>query len=136
MPLLQELCELLQMHFLPARHGKSDALLYRGWRQNCLSKENQLGNMVNILEQYKLAVLMVPIIISETVLEDNMCVFVHSCIYVKLNDKFVLFSFFSRIIDQRFEKVSYFVFGDFNFRLDAKAVVEVGLLFYFCCRPY
>ncbi|XP_072726986.1 inositol polyphosphate-5-phosphatase A isoform X1 [Ciconia boyciana] len=29
-----------------------------------------------------------------------------------------------RIIDQRFEKVSYFVFGDFNFRLDAKAVVE------------
>lgn len=35
--------------------------------------------------------------------------------------------FFSRIIDQRFEKVSYFVFGDFNFRLDAKAVVEVGL---------
>lgn len=32
----------------------------------------------------------------------------------------------SRIIDQRFEKVSYFVFGDFNFRLDAKSVVEVG----------
>ncbi|RMB92510.1 hypothetical protein DUI87_31060 [Hirundo rustica rustica] len=30
-----------------------------------------------------------------------------------------------RIIDQRFEKVSYFVFGDFNFRLDAKAVVEL-----------
>lgn len=32
----------------------------------------------------------------------------------------------SRIIDQRFEKVTYFVFGDFNFRLDAKSVVEVG----------
>lgn len=31
-----------------------------------------------------------------------------------------------RIIDQRFEKVSYFVFGDFNFRLDSKSVVEVG----------
>lgn len=31
-----------------------------------------------------------------------------------------------RIIDQRFERVSYFVFGDFNFRLDAKSVVEVG----------
>nr|XP_020136378.1 type I inositol 1,4,5-trisphosphate 5-phosphatase-like isoform X3 [Microcebus murinus] len=31
-----------------------------------------------------------------------------------------------RIIDQRFEKASYFVFGDFNFRLDAKSVVEVG----------
>uniref|UniRef100_A0A803TMN8 inositol-polyphosphate 5-phosphatase n=1 Tax=Anolis carolinensis TaxID=28377 RepID=A0A803TMN8_ANOCA len=29
-----------------------------------------------------------------------------------------------RIIDQRFERVSYFVFGDFNFRLDAKSVVE------------
>ncbi|XP_058292431.1 inositol polyphosphate-5-phosphatase A [Hylobates moloch] len=32
--------------------------------------------------------------------------------------------FLSRIIDQRFEKVSYFVFGDFNFRLDSKSVVE------------
>lgn len=31
-----------------------------------------------------------------------------------------------RIVDQRFEKVSYFVFGDFNFRLDSKSVVEVG----------
>lgn len=31
-----------------------------------------------------------------------------------------------RIIDQRFEKVSYFVFGDFNFRLDSKSVVEVS----------
>ncbi|PNJ30082.1 INPP5A isoform 4, partial [Pongo abelii] len=30
-----------------------------------------------------------------------------------------------RIIDQRFEKVSYFVFGDFNFRLDSKSVVEL-----------
>ncbi|XP_069913146.1 inositol polyphosphate-5-phosphatase A isoform X3 [Oryctolagus cuniculus] len=29
-----------------------------------------------------------------------------------------------RIIDQRFEKVSYFVFGDFNFRLDSRSVVE------------
>ncbi|KAM5322855.1 inositol polyphosphate-5-phosphatase A isoform 1-T1 [Glossophaga mutica] len=29
-----------------------------------------------------------------------------------------------RIVDQRFEKVSYFVFGDFNFRLDSKSVVE------------
>ncbi|XP_032278915.1 inositol polyphosphate-5-phosphatase A isoform X2 [Phoca vitulina] len=29
-----------------------------------------------------------------------------------------------RIIDQRFENVSYFVFGDFNFRLDSKSVVE------------
>lgn len=62
--------------------------------------------------------------------------FVHSCMYVKLIDRFVLFSSFSRIIDQRFEKVSYFVFGDFNFRLDAKAVVEVGLLFIFYCTPY
>lgn len=41
----------------------------------------------------------------------------------------ICFVLFSRIIDQRFEKVSYFVFGDFNFRLDAKAVVEVGRLF-------
>ncbi|XP_047616778.1 inositol polyphosphate-5-phosphatase A isoform X2 [Phacochoerus africanus] len=30
-----------------------------------------------------------------------------------------------RITDQRFERASYFVFGDFNFRLDSKAVVEV-----------
>ncbi|XP_043375289.1 inositol polyphosphate-5-phosphatase A isoform X4 [Dermochelys coriacea] len=29
-----------------------------------------------------------------------------------------------RIRDQRFERVSYFVFGDFNFRLDSKSVVE------------
>lgn len=37
-------------------------------------------------------------------------------------------SFFpSRIIDQRFEKVAYFVFGDFNFRLDSKSVVEVRM---------
>lgn len=91
--------------------------------------------MVNILVQCKLLVLMVPIIISETVLKDNMCIFVYSCMFVRPNYRFVLFSFFSRIIDQRFEKVSYFVFGDFNFRLDAKAVVEVGLVF-FCCRPY
>lgn len=34
-----------------------------------------------------------------------------------------------RIIDQRFEKVSYFVFGDFNFRLDSKSVVEVSMCF-------
>lgn len=32
----------------------------------------------------------------------------------------------ARIVDQRFEKVAYFVFGDFNFRLDSKSVVEVG----------
>lgn len=32
----------------------------------------------------------------------------------------------SRISDQRFQKASYFVFGDFNFRLDSKSVVEVG----------
>lgn len=31
-----------------------------------------------------------------------------------------------RIVDHRFEKASYFVFGDFNFRLDSKSVVEVG----------
>lgn len=31
-----------------------------------------------------------------------------------------------RIADQRFEKACYFVFGDFNFRLDSKSVVEVG----------
>ncbi|XP_039193384.1 inositol polyphosphate-5-phosphatase A isoform X5 [Crotalus tigris] len=30
-----------------------------------------------------------------------------------------------RIIDQRFERVSYFIFGDFNFRLDSKSVVEL-----------
>lgn len=36
-----------------------------------------------------------------------------------------------RIIDQRFDKVSYFVFGDFNFRLDSKSVVEVGT----CSQP-
>ncbi|XP_061693152.1 inositol polyphosphate-5-phosphatase A-like isoform X1 [Syngnathoides biaculeatus] len=29
-----------------------------------------------------------------------------------------------RITDQRFEKVPYFVFGDFNFRLDSKQVIE------------
>uniref|UniRef100_A0A452EUD6 inositol-polyphosphate 5-phosphatase n=1 Tax=Capra hircus TaxID=9925 RepID=A0A452EUD6_CAPHI len=29
-----------------------------------------------------------------------------------------------RIVDHRFEKASYFVFGDFNFRLDSKSVVE------------
>ncbi|MXQ94356.1 hypothetical protein E5288_WYG001148 [Bos mutus] len=31
-----------------------------------------------------------------------------------------------RISDQRFQKASYFVFGDFNFRLDSKSVVEAG----------
>ncbi|KAB1271389.1 Type I inositol 1; 4; 5-trisphosphate 5-phosphatase [Camelus dromedarius] len=31
-----------------------------------------------------------------------------------------------RISDQRFEKASYFVFGDFNFRLDSKSVVETN----------
>ncbi|KAJ1067190.1 hypothetical protein K5549_017947, partial [Capra hircus] len=29
-----------------------------------------------------------------------------------------------KIVDHRFEKASYFVFGDFNFRLDSKSVVE------------
>ncbi|XP_062850890.1 inositol polyphosphate-5-phosphatase A-like [Trichomycterus rosablanca] len=29
-----------------------------------------------------------------------------------------------RISDQRYEKVPYFIFGDFNFRLDAKQVIE------------
>lgn len=33
---------------------------------------------------------------------------------------------FSRITDQRHEKVPYFVFGDFNFRLDSKQVIEVS----------
>uniref|UniRef100_A0A3B4YC40 inositol-polyphosphate 5-phosphatase n=1 Tax=Seriola lalandi dorsalis TaxID=1841481 RepID=A0A3B4YC40_SERLL len=32
-----------------------------------------------------------------------------------------------RITDQRYEKVPYFVFGDFNFRLDSKQVIEVVL---------
>lgn len=32
----------------------------------------------------------------------------------------------SRITDQRYEKVPYFVFGDFNFRLDSKRVIEVS----------
>lgn len=36
---------------------------------------------------------------------------------------------FSRITDQRYEKVPYFVFGDFNFRLDSKQVIEVRLFF-------
>ncbi|TWW78004.1 Type I inositol 1,4,5-trisphosphate 5-phosphatase [Takifugu flavidus] len=31
-----------------------------------------------------------------------------------------------RITDQRYEKVPYFVFGDFNFRLDSKRVIEVS----------
>lgn len=34
---------------------------------------------------------------------------------------------FFRITDQRFEKVPYFVFGDFNFRLDSKQVIEVSV---------
>uniref|UniRef100_A0A8C3GBE4 inositol-polyphosphate 5-phosphatase n=1 Tax=Cyclopterus lumpus TaxID=8103 RepID=A0A8C3GBE4_CYCLU len=33
-------------------------------------------------------------------------------------------SCFSRITDQRHEKLPYFVFGDFNFRLDSKQVIE------------
>nr|XP_020478332.1 type I inositol 1,4,5-trisphosphate 5-phosphatase isoform X2 [Monopterus albus] len=33
-----------------------------------------------------------------------------------------------RITDQRYEKVPYFVFGDFNFRLDSKQVIEPLLL--------
>lgn len=31
-----------------------------------------------------------------------------------------------RITDQRYERVPYFVFGDFNFRLDSKQVIEVS----------
>lgn len=54
--------------------------------------------MVNILVQYKLVVLMVPIIISETVLKDNLCVLVYSCMFVKPNDRFVLFSFFPELL--------------------------------------
>lgn len=34
---------------------------------------------------------------------------------------------FYRITDQRYEKVPYFVFGDFNFRLDSKQVIEVSV---------
>ena len=34
---------------------------------------------------------------------------------------------FSRITDQRHEKLPYFVFGDFNFRLDSKQVIEVSV---------
>lgn len=105
---------------------------------SCLSKDNQSKNMVNVLRrlfQYKLIVLIIPIIISKVVLRSKICAFVHVHIYIKLNGSsvcvlFFCFLFFSRIIDQRFEKVSYFVFGDFNFRLDAKAVVEVGLSFF------
>lgn len=106
---------------------------------SCLSKDNQSKNMVNVLRrlfQYKLIVLIIPIIISKVVLRSKICAFVHVHIYIKLNGSsvcvlfFLFFVSFSRIIDQRFEKVSYFVFGDFNFRLDAKAVVEVGLSFF------
>lgn len=46
-------------------------------------------------------------------------------------DFFVLLSIlcfiFCRITDQRYEKVPYFVFGDFNFRLDSKQVIEVSV---------
>ncbi|KAG7229876.1 hypothetical protein INR49_012400 [Caranx melampygus] len=35
-----------------------------------------------------------------------------------------------RITDQRYEKVPYFVFGDFNFRLDSKQVIEVSAFYY------
>ena len=35
---------------------------------------------------------------------------------------------FCRITDQRYEKVPYYVFGDFNFRLDSKQVIEVSVL--------
>lgn len=35
-------------------------------------------------------------------------------------------TFCCRITDQRFEKLPYFVFGDFNFRLDSKQVIEVS----------
>lgn len=39
---------------------------------------------------------------------------------------FIILVFFCRITDQRYERVPYFVFGDFNFRLDSKQVIEVG----------
>lgn len=45
----------------------------------------------------------------------NMC---SSCVHVP--------SSLPRITDQRYEKVPYFVFGDFNFRLDSKQVIEVS----------
>ena len=32
-----------------------------------------------------------------------------------------------RITDQRHERLPYFVFGDFNFRLDSKQVIEVSV---------
>ncbi|GAA6083347.1 inositol polyphosphate-5-phosphatase A [Tachysurus ichikawai] len=32
---------------------------------------------------------------------------------------------YNRITDQRHEKLPYFLFGDFNFRLDSKQVIEV-----------
>lgn len=35
------------------------------------------------------------------------------------------FSSLFRITDQRYEKLPYFLFGDFNFRLDSKQVIEV-----------
>lgn len=46
-----------------------------------------------------------------------------------LPDQLVLtdVSVFFRITDQRYERVPYFVFGDFNFRLDSKQVIEVSL---------
>lgn len=57
---------------------------------------------------------------------------------------------FYRITDQRHERLPYFVFGDFNFRLDSKQVIEVsafalhlrgklvvnGKLLRKCNRPY
>ncbi|MBN3288499.1 I5P1 phosphatase, partial [Polyodon spathula] len=38
---------------------------------------------------------------------------------------FTLFKVTFRISDQRFEKVPHFLFGDFNFRLDSKRIVEI-----------
>lgn len=34
---------------------------------------------------------------------------------------------FYRITDQRHERLPYFIFGDFNFRLDSKQVIEVSV---------
>lgn len=34
-----------------------------------------------------------------------------------------------RITDQRYENVPYFLFGDFNFRLDSKQVIQVRRLY-------
>lgn len=64
---------------------------------------------------------------------DLFAVFFWSCHKDAIFNMFLVCLF--RIIDQRFERVSYFVFGDFNFRLDAKSVVEVGPFFPYFWTP-